>query len=219
MSRGYTPRHAQTAGDLSFAVQFNDDLCGISRSSAILGSDSPFQKVIAGGFTLDNIVQVVNSTTCVSIAKQPNTRPVTVKAQVLPQKPPLISQNKWPEISQMSTPISRKTLSNIFEGYDIDIIKSFYNGFTVGFHIQSEGNVSERISKNLKSAYNMPEIVAAKLSKELQANHIGSPSSSPPFSNFVCSPLGLVRKIQAGKFRLIHYLSNTHGDFILCKQA
>ena len=23
MSRGYTPRHAQTAGDLSFAVQFN----------------------------------------------------------------------------------------------------------------------------------------------------------------------------------------------------
>ena len=24
MSRGYTPRHAQTAGDLSFAVQFND---------------------------------------------------------------------------------------------------------------------------------------------------------------------------------------------------
>ena len=42
MSRGYTPRHAQTAGDLSFAVQFNDEtLCGILRSSAILGSDSP----------------------------------------------------------------------------------------------------------------------------------------------------------------------------------
>ena len=43
MSRGYTPRHAQTAGDLSFAVQFNlmMKLFGISRSSAILGSDSP----------------------------------------------------------------------------------------------------------------------------------------------------------------------------------
>ena len=25
MSREYTPRHAQTAGDLSFAVQFNDE--------------------------------------------------------------------------------------------------------------------------------------------------------------------------------------------------
>ena len=63
-----------------------------------------------------------------------------------------ISQNKWPEISQMPTRISPKTLSNILEGYDIDIIISFYNGFTVGFHIQSEGNVSERIFKNLKSA-------------------------------------------------------------------
>ena len=41
MSRGYTSRHAQTAGDLSFAVQFNDETRGISRSSAILGSDSP----------------------------------------------------------------------------------------------------------------------------------------------------------------------------------
>ena len=32
MSRGSTLRHAQTAGDLSFAVQFNDK---------IIGSDSP----------------------------------------------------------------------------------------------------------------------------------------------------------------------------------
>ena len=38
MSRGSTPRHAQTAGDLGFAVQFN---AGISHSSAILGSDDP----------------------------------------------------------------------------------------------------------------------------------------------------------------------------------
>ena len=27
MSRGFTPRHAQTARDLSFAVQFNDECC------------------------------------------------------------------------------------------------------------------------------------------------------------------------------------------------
>ena len=37
MSKGSTAIYAQTAGDLGFAVQFN----GISRSSAILGSDSP----------------------------------------------------------------------------------------------------------------------------------------------------------------------------------
>ena len=41
MSRGYTPRHAQTAGDLGFAVQFNDETPWHFCSSAILGSDSP----------------------------------------------------------------------------------------------------------------------------------------------------------------------------------
>ena len=41
MSRGYTPRHAQTAGDLSFTVQFNAETLCHFGSSAILGSDSP----------------------------------------------------------------------------------------------------------------------------------------------------------------------------------
>ena len=54
MSRGSTPRHAQTAGDLSLAVKFNAetlwhfaqlryrrDSPQFSRSSAILGLDSP----------------------------------------------------------------------------------------------------------------------------------------------------------------------------------
>ena len=39
MSRGFTPRDAQTAGDLGFAVKFNAETPW--RSSVILGSDSP----------------------------------------------------------------------------------------------------------------------------------------------------------------------------------
>ena len=41
MSRGSTPRHAQTDGDLGFAVQFNAQTPWHLRSSTILGSDSP----------------------------------------------------------------------------------------------------------------------------------------------------------------------------------
>ena len=41
MSRGSTPRHAQTARYLGFTVEFNAETPGISNSSAILGSDSP----------------------------------------------------------------------------------------------------------------------------------------------------------------------------------
>ena len=40
MSRGSTLRHAQTAGDLGFAVQFNAETPWHYVSSAILGSDS-----------------------------------------------------------------------------------------------------------------------------------------------------------------------------------
>ena len=39
MSRGSTPRHAQTAGDFGFAMQFISEN-GISHNSAILGSES-----------------------------------------------------------------------------------------------------------------------------------------------------------------------------------
>ena len=41
MSRGYTPRHAQTAGDLSFAVQFNDETLWHFAQLRYPWSDSP----------------------------------------------------------------------------------------------------------------------------------------------------------------------------------
>ena len=52
MSSGSTPRYAQTAGDLGFAMQFNAETRGISHSSVILGSDSPqSSKVTIGRVT------------------------------------------------------------------------------------------------------------------------------------------------------------------------
>ena len=41
MSRGSTPGHAQTAGDLGVSVQFNAETPWHFSSSPILGSDSP----------------------------------------------------------------------------------------------------------------------------------------------------------------------------------
>ena len=40
MSRGSTPRHAQKAGDLGFAVQFNAETQWHFAQLAIFGSDS-----------------------------------------------------------------------------------------------------------------------------------------------------------------------------------
>ena len=42
MSRGSTPRHAQTAGDLGFAVQFNSENPWHFAQLRYTGSDSPY---------------------------------------------------------------------------------------------------------------------------------------------------------------------------------
>ena len=52
----------------------------------------------------------------------------------------------------------------------------------------------------------------AKLSKELGAHRLVGPFSSPPFSVFRVSPLGLVPKKVEGEFPLIHHLSYPKGS-------
>ena len=65
---------------------------------------------------------------------------------------------------------------------------------------------------NLLSAIQNPEVVSAKLSKELDAHRLAGPFSSPPFPIFRISPLGLVPKKVEGEFRLIHHLSYPRGS-------
>ena len=65
---------------------------------------------------------------------------------------------------------------------------------------------------NLLSAIQNPEVVSAKLSKELDAHRLAGPFSSPPFPIFRISPLGLVPKKVEGEYRLIHYLSYPRGS-------
>ena len=68
--------------------------------------------------------------------------------------------------------------------------------------------------KNLLSAIQNPEAVEsdAIIEKEIAAQRLAGPFSSPPFSHFRISPLGLVPKKTEGEFRLIHHLSFPRGS-------
>ncbi len=99
-------------------------------------------------------------------------------------------------------------------GYDVHVVSLLYNGFTLGFPLHFSGERISFCSKNLASAYEHPEIVSAKLDKELIANRIAGPFQEPPFPNFRVSPLGVVPKKTPGEFRLIHHLSFPHGASI-----
>jgi hypothetical protein len=99
-------------------------------------------------------------------------------------------------------------------GYDVHVVSLLHKGFTLGFPLHFSGDRISFCSKNLASAYEHPDIVSAKLDKELQANRIAGPFHEPPFPNFRVSPLGVVPKKTPGEFRLIHHLSFPHGASI-----
>ena len=63
------------------------------------------------------------------------------------------------------------------------------------------------IAKNHQSTMQHPEVIESYLSDSLLKGRIAGPFPSPPFNDYVASPLGLVPKGNSGKFRIIHDLS------------
>ena len=111
-----------------------------------------------------------------------------------------------PTHPHMPTPIKINNLLSFLSGYDNSIVQYLATGFTMGFPLHYEGPHFSCHSNNLLPAIQNPTAVDAKLSKELDAQRLAGPFSSPPFPVFRVSPLGLVPKKVEGEFRLIHHL-------------
>lgn len=66
----------------------------------------------------------------------------------------------------------------------------------------------------MKSALAHPEVVSAKLAKEVELGRMAGPFASSPLDNLVVSLLGVVPKKEPNKFRLIHHLSYPRGGSV-----
>ena len=97
-------------------------------------------------------------------------------------------------------------------GYPKDKFEYIIDGFTNGFRIGYSGDHCPQSCGNLRSAKQHPEIVRAKLQKELAEGRISGPFDEVPFDNLKLSPLGLVEKKTPGEYRLIHHLSYPRGS-------
>lgn len=98
-------------------------------------------------------------------------------------------------------------------GYDN--AQTLIDGFTFGFPIPSSKDTSSATPpRNHNSALSQPNEVQKKLRAELDAGRISGPFQTPPFTNFVSSPLGLVPKSDGVSFRLIHDLSYPPKDSV-----
>lgn len=101
---------------------------------------------------------------------------------------------------------------------DLNEAEFLINGFSQGFSLHYLGPREGRKADNLKSAKKQPEIIKAKIDKEVEAGRVAGPFTTAPFSNLIISPIGLVPKKQPNEYRMIHHLSYPEGasinDFI-----
>lgn len=117
--------------------------------------------------------------------------------------------------------VNSSRLSHYLSGFD-SVSKSFLvDGFSFGFRLPCSLTTPPPSTSytNHPSVTQNPAVIAAKLSYELSLGRIAGPFSSPPFPNFITSPLGLVPKRNSSDFRIIHDLSfplnnsvNSHID-------
>ena len=115
----------------------------------------------------------------------------------------------------VSTPINVDRLAQELadhpdQNFVTDLIKGLREGFFIGY----TGPERDRISPNLKSANEHPDIVNAYLTQEIQSGRIGGPYDEPPFPHMQCHLIGVVPKKEPRKWRTILHLSYPEGDSI-----
>ena len=101
---------------------------------------------------------------------------------------------------KLPTPVQADRLILLLDGYDHSTVEILRRGFTEGFSIHFDGDLTEIVSKHLLSAIQQPAVVEAKPSKEIDAGRVAGPFETPPFPKFPVSLLGVVPKKVPGEF-------------------
>ena len=116
--------------------------------------------------------------------------------------------------SSIYTPIRVPALASLLAHHpDQDLARFLIDGFSSGFSLGVHGSISLGCTPNLRSARDNPDAVSAAIAKEVARGHTHGPFSSPPFSQFHASPIGIVDK-KDGSHRLILDLSNNHAGSV-----
>lgn len=106
------------------------------------------------------------------------------------------------------TPINVNLLESLLTDHpDRAFVFGLCSGLREGFRIGYTGPRRPYVSKNLKTAYLLPEIIEGNLLDEVKQGRTIGPFISRPFANFQVYPLGLVPKKNSSKWRTIFHLS------------
>lgn len=125
-----------------------------------------------------------------------------------------LNNNFNPLPDRILTPINTNVLEAMLTNHpNREFVNYLISGFTNGFFIGFQGELSAGQNRNLLSARNNPVAVTAAIQKELQRGHTSGPFDNPPYSLLHLSPLGAVPK-KDDTHRIILDLSSPRGSAI-----
>ena len=115
----------------------------------------------------------------------------------------------------VSTPLNvDKLVLELVNHPNSSFVKNLISALRYGTRIGYLGPHKPRVSRNLISASQHPEVVSGNLHKEVQLGRIAGPFSSPPLPDLQCHPIGVVPKKHSVEWRTIYHLSYPEGDSI-----
>ena len=116
----------------------------------------------------------------------------------------LLAKNYSPHVT---TPINIDVLERELDGHpDRNFINSLINSLRHGTHVGYTGPHKPRVSRNLISANQHPDVVKSNLCKEISLGRVAGPFSSSPLPNLQCHPVGVVPKKHSSEWRTISHL-------------
>ena len=95
-----------------------------------------------------------------------------------------------------------------------NFVTSLIHNLRFGARIGYTGPRKPRISRNLISASQHPEVVSSNLAKEIKLGRVAGPFRSSPLNDLQCHPVGVVPKKHSSEWRTIYHLSYPEGDSI-----
>ena len=152
-----------------------------------------------------------------SAVPKERTRPTSgIRAQALANaardKVQLQARNKTPPVS---TPIDINVLERELSQHpNRNFVINLVNGLRYGTPVGYTGPEKSRVSRNLISATQHPEVVSTNLIKEINLWRVAGPFDVPPLPNLQCHPVGMVPKKHSTDWRTIYHLSYPEGDSI-----
>ena len=161
-------------------------------------------------------VAAAQATTPCSTALVPN-RPEAATDQ---STPAIAARNKVEQRQldcnpTVSTPLNVDKLAfELVNHPNSSFVSNLISALRYGTRIGYLGPHKTRVSRNLISASQHPEVVSGNLQKEVQLGRIAGPFPSPPLPNLQCHPIGVVPKKHSVEWRTIYHLSYPEGDSI-----